>query len=105
MLHRATLMERHVEELAFHRPVKIVEEFARTLEKETDYTIEAANLERFARNFLGDPTLYIPKVYHGLTTTRVLTMELVEGIKVSDVDQLDAAGLNRKLITERGADL
>ncbi|MDF1592930.1 MAG: AarF/ABC1/UbiB kinase family protein [Desulfobacterales bacterium] len=105
MLHLATLMERHVEELAFHRPVKIVEEFARTLEKETDYTIEAANLERFARNFLGDPTLYIPKVFHGLTTTRVLTMELVDGIKVSDVDQLDAAGLDRKAITERGADL
>lgn len=105
MLHLATLMERHVEELAFHRPVKIVEEFARTLEKETDYTIEAANLERFARNFLDDPTLYIPKVFHGLTTTRVLTMELVEGIKVSDIDQLDAAGLDRKIITKRGADL
>ncbi|MEW6672426.1 MAG: AarF/ABC1/UbiB kinase family protein [Thermodesulfobacteriota bacterium] len=105
MLHLATLMERHVEELAFHRPVKIVEEFARILEKETDYTIEAANMERFSRNFLGDPTLYIPRVYHGLTTARVLTMELVEGIKVSEVDRLDAAGLDRKIITQRGADL
>ena len=105
MLHLATLMERHIEEFAFHRPVKIVEEFARTLEKETDYTIEAASLERFARNFLGDPNLYIPKVFHSLTTTRVLTMELVEGIKVSDLDELEAAGLDRKIITERGADL
>lgn len=105
MLHLATLMERHIEELAFHRPVKIVEEFTRTLEKETDYTIEAANIERFTRNFLGDPTLYIPKVYHGLTTARVLTMELVQGIKVSEVGQLEMAGLKPKIITERGADL
>lgn len=68
MLHLATLMERHIEEIALHRPVKIVEEFARTLEKETDYTIEASNMERFARKFLGDPTVFIPKVFHDSTT-------------------------------------
>ncbi|MFC1859314.1 ABC1 kinase family protein, partial [Thermodesulfobacteriota bacterium] len=49
MLHLATLMEQHVEELSLHHPVKIVEEFARTIEKEIDYSIEAVNLERFAR--------------------------------------------------------
>ncbi len=105
MLHLATLMERHIEELALHRPVKIVEEFTRTLEKETDYTVEAANIERFSRNFLGDPTLYIPKVYHELSTERVLTMEFVEGIKISKVERLKEAGLDPKIITERGADL
>ncbi len=105
MLHLATLMERHIEELALHRPVKIVEEFTRTLEKETDYTVEAANIERFSRNFLGNPTLYIPRVYHELTTARVLTMEFVEGIKVSKVERLKEAGLDPKVINERGADL
>lgn len=104
MLHLATLMEKNIEEMALHRPVRIVEEFARTIEKEIDYSVEASSMERVARQFLTDPGIYIPKVYREFTTTRVLTMECVEGIKVSEIEQLDAAGLNRKRITERGAD-
>ena len=105
MLHLATLAERHIEELSFHRPVKIVEEFARTLEKEIDYQIEATNMERIARQFLDVAFVYIPKVYRDFTTSRVLTAEFVEGLKISDLDRLEAAGLDRKLITTRGADL
>jgi len=105
MLHLATLMEHHIEELAFHRPIKIVEEFARTLEKELDYLLEAANMERAALNFSDDPSTYIPAVFRELSTTRVLTTECVKGIKVSNIEQLDVAGLDRKLITSRGADI
>jgi len=104
MLHLATLMERHVEEIALHQPVKIVEEFAKTLEKEIDYTIEATNMERVAQQFLDDTTVYIPKVFREATSCRVLTMEFIEGIKVSDIDQLEASGLDRKTITANGAD-
>jgi ubiquinone biosynthesis protein len=105
MLHLATLAERHIEELSLHRPVKIVEEFARTLEKEIDYKNEATNMERVARHFLDDPHVYIPKVYRETTTTRVLTTEYIEGIKISDIDRLEAAGLDREILTARGADL
>jgi len=105
MLHLATLAERHIEELAFHRPVKIIEEFARTLEKELDYKNEATNMERAARYFLDDPHVYIPKVYREFTTSRVLTTEFIDGIKISHLEQLEAAGLDRKEITVRGADL
>ena len=105
MLHLATLAEHHIEELALHRPVKIVDEFARTLEKEIDYQIEATSMERCARQFLDDPHVYIPKVYREVTTSRVLTAEFVDGIKISDIDGLEAAGLDRKVITARGADL
>ena len=104
MLHLAMLMERNIEEMALYRPVKIVEEFAKAIEKEIDYTIEATSMERFARNFLDNPTVYIPKVFRDMTTERVITMELVDGIKVSDMDRLEDAGLDRKLITTRGAD-
>lgn len=103
MLHLATLSERHIEELAIQRPVRIVEEFARTLEREIDYKIEATNMERFARNFLDDPKVYIPKVYRDMTTERVLTMEFVEGIKVSETEEIHKAGLDPKQITSRGA--
>ena len=105
MLHLATLAEHHIEELSFHRPVKIVEEFAKTLEKEIDYKNEATNMERVARHFLDDPHVYIPKVYRETTTTRVLSTEFVEGIKISDIEKLEAAGLDRKILTARGADL
>ncbi|GAB6097328.1 AarF/UbiB family protein [Desulfatiferula olefinivorans] len=104
MLHLATLMERHVEELAFQRPVQVVEEFARTLERELDYGIEASSLERTAVQFLRDRTVYIPKFYPDYSGSRVLTLEFIQGIKVSDVGRLDEAGLDRKTITARGAD-
>ena len=105
MFHLATLMEKHIEEMDLYRPVKIVEEFARTIEREIDYNIEASNMERFAGEFLDDSTVYIPKVFRDTTTSRVLTMEFVDGIKVSEIDKLDKAGLDRKIIISRGADL
>ena len=105
MLHLATLAERHIEEIAHHRPVKIIEEFARSIEKEMDYTLEATSMERVARSFLHDETVYIPKVYREETTERVLTTEFVDGIKVSLLDRLDENGYDRQLITRRGADI
>jgi ubiquinone biosynthesis protein len=105
MLHLATLMERHVEEIALHRPVKIVEEFAKTLEKELDYTIEASSMERVTRQFLDTPYAYIPKVYREASSGRVLTTEFIDGIKITDIESLDSAGLDPKLITRRGSDL
>ncbi len=105
MLHLATLAERHVEELALHRPVRIVEEFARTLEREIDLRIEAAHIDRIAQGFLDDPTLYIPAVFREVSTARILTTEFVEGIKISSLEQLDAAGLDRRELCSRGADI
>jgi len=104
MLHMATLVERNIKEMALYRPVKIVEEFARTLEREIDYTIEAGSMERFARQFLDDPNIYIPAVFRDMSTEHVLTMELMDGIKVSEIDKLEAAELDPKKITARGAD-
>jgi ubiquinone biosynthesis protein len=105
MLHLATLAEHHIKELEVHRPVKIVEEFARTLEKEIDYHIEATNMERIARQFLNVPYIYIPAVFREMTTTRILTTELVKGIKISRIEKLEAAGLDKKLITARTVEL
>ncbi len=105
MLHLATLAERHVEELAFHRPVKIVEEFVRTIEKEMDYTIEAASMGRVAGQFLDDETIYVPKVYGEFSTQRVLTIEYIDGIKISKTEDLCQAGYDCHLITARGADV
>lgn len=104
MLHLASLMEKNIEEISFQKPTRVVEEFARTLERELDFGTEAASMERVAGQFLNDRTIYIPKVYSDVSGTRVLTMEYVDGIKVSDIDSLEKAGLDLKKITARGAD-
>jgi ubiquinone biosynthesis protein len=105
MLHLATLAERHVEELSFHKPVRIVEEFARTLAKEMDYTIEASSVERVAGQFISDNAVYVPKVYREFSTKQVLTLEYIDGIKVTDIHSLCQAGYDCPLITQRGADI
>ena len=105
LLHLASLMERHVEEMEVQRPTRIVEEFARSLEKEIDYTIEAYHTERFSRQFLGNHTIYVPKVYRKLISSRVLTIEYVAGIKVSNIHVLKREGFDLKFLAENGADL
>ena len=105
MLHLASLMERHLEEFQVNRPARIVEEFARTIEKEIDYTIEASHIERFSRQFIDDETVYVPKVFRETTTERVLTMEYIDGVKSSEIGRIEKEGLDRKIITARGADL
>jgi ubiquinone biosynthesis protein len=101
MLHLATLAENHIKEFEIHRPVKIIEEFARTVEREIDYRIEATNMERIARQFLDLPHAYIPLVFREFSTSRVLTTELIDGIKISKIDKLEAAGLDKKVIADR----
>ena len=103
MHHLATLMETHIQEMAVHQPVKIVEEFARSLEKEMDYSVEASNMERVAAQFRHDSTVHIPRVYHGESTQRILTMEFIRGIKISDIKGLVRGGLEPRVITRRGA--
>lgn len=105
MLHLASLMERYLEGWDVHQPTHIVEELGRTLEKEIDYTIEAANLERFARQFNSDMTVYVPRVIREASTSRVLTMEYIEGIRPNSERDLLSAGLDCREIARRGADL
>jgi ubiquinone biosynthesis protein len=105
MLDLASLVERNVKELEVLHPTKIVREYARSMDDETDYTVEAAHIEHFARQFLEDQTIYVPKVFRQWTTKRILTMEYVEGIKGSDLDRLKQEGYDLKEIANRGASL
>jgi ubiquinone biosynthesis protein len=105
LAHLASLMEQYVEELQGHRPSAVVEEFARSLSLEIDYTVELASVQRFARQFSDNKTIYVPLVYSELSTERILTMEYINGIKTSKVDELRSKGYDLRLIAERGANL
>ena len=104
MFHLASLMERHVAEMEILHPTKVVDEFARSIEDELDYTVEASHIEHFARQFLDDEAICVPKVYRDFTTKRILVMEFIDGIKASDLDRLKKDGYDLKEIASRGAD-
>ena len=105
LLHLATLMERHMEDGDLYRPTRFVEEFSRTLERELDYEIEAAHLERFSAQFASDPDIRIPRVYRELTSSRLLALEYLEGIKISEIDRLREEGFDLSEIARKGARL
>ena len=92
---------RHWTAAADYDLVGLAEEFAQTVRSELDYLREGRNAERFAANFADDPDVHIPRVFWEATTSRVLTLERVRGIKVSDLDALDAAGIDRRALAER----
>ena len=105
LLHLATLLENHVEGWKAYRPSRVVEEFSRVLERELDFRTEATHLERFANAFLGDPTVYVPKVFRDASTCRVLTLEYVPVIPVDDAAALAAAGIDPRILARRGTEL
>ena len=99
----AKLIEKNIPESHLFSPSVIISEFSKTIQRELDFYREGQNIERFHRNFTDDETVYIPKVYWELTTDRILTMEYIDGIKISNIDELEAAGLDRKQIAVNGA--
>ena len=106
LAHLMSIAERHVpaEELEVQRPSAIVGEFRKAVEKELDYTTEAAHLRRFALMFENDETVAIPAVFPRYTTTRVLTMERLAGVKVSKLAGGEDGVHDRERIARRGAD-
>lgn len=70
------------------------EEFSRILRAELNYLEEGKNAERFSRNFEGDESVIFPGVYWEYTTRHVLTLEFVEGIKITEYDSLRTSGIN-----------
>lgn len=99
----AKLLETYVPEARQYDPVGIVREFERTSRREVDFTLEATSMTVFARNFADDPTVHIPRVHKKYCSSRVLTTEFIDGIKISDVDKLKAANLDTAGIARIGA--
>lgn len=99
----AYLVEHHIPQADIYDPVGVVKEFRRTIKREMDFTREGRTIDRFAANFTGDATVYTPKVYWDYTSQRVLTMEYVPGIKISQLYDLQESNYDRKAIARHGA--
>jgi ubiquinone biosynthesis protein len=81
----------------------LVAEFETVIRRELDYTAEAANARRFGANFAGTPVV-IPKVYLELTTSRVLTLQYIEGTRFRDIRPLLLTPSERRRVASMGAD-
>src|SRR6516225_2689960 len=102
--HLAHLAEREIPEARRYRPVDVVGQLRRSLERELDLAVEARNTERFARNFAGDLDVLVPRVYWEWTSSSMNVQEHIEGIRGDDLEAIDNAGLDRKAIGARGVD-
>jgi ubiquinone biosynthesis protein len=100
----AYLIEQHIPTVALYDPVGLVKEFRRSIMRELNFTREGRTVDRFAVNFAESETVYTPKIFWDYTGDIVLTMEYVDGIKISALEELTAQGYDLKVVASRGAD-
>lgn len=86
----ARFVEKHVPEAAGLNPTGVVQEFTETLQRELDFENEASNAERFAEQFEGNPHIRVPRIYRDHSTSRVLTMDFIDGVAITDSEALKA---------------
>jgi ubiquinone biosynthesis protein len=98
----AELLQRYVPEVRPFNPVGIVDEFFKSLELETNFVIEANNVRRFQENFKDDPTVKIPHVYFDLSGRRVLVLEALDGVPLSQKAALEQEGVDRLKVMRAG---
>lgn len=87
------------------RPTEVVSEYEKTIYDELDMQREASNAAVLRRNFDASDELYIPEIYWDYTRDKVLVMERIDGIPISDIDSLRATGVDIKKLAERGVNI
>jgi ubiquinone biosynthesis protein len=97
------ILETEFPTLARFRPREVVRQFTLTLRRELDLAAECRNAERVAQSFRERPEIVVPKVYWDWTGERMNVQAFVEGIPSRDLDAMDRAGLDRRVLARRGA--
>jgi ubiquinone biosynthesis protein len=100
LLNGTAVLERRAEWARDANLVGMLKEFGENVIYELDYTGEAYNARRISRNMAEIPNVHIPKIYPHYSTTRVLTMEFIDGVKVTNSEAISAAGLDRHALAE-----
>jgi aarF domain-containing kinase len=83
----------------------MVTEFKESLLSELDFEQEAKRAERVAENLKEDKCFYVPRVFHNLSSKKVLTMEFVEGCKVSEIEKIEKMGFNPKNVARKAIEM
>ncbi len=82
--------------------VSIIDEFADRIFEEMDYENEGRNSEKFAELYGGMQDIYVPRIYWPYTARRVLTMEWIDGTKLTNLEEIEAQGINATYLIEVG---
>jgi ubiquinone biosynthesis protein len=101
----ANLMERFLPEGRRLRPVEVVDDYRHTILDELDLGREAANASQLRRNFAGGDLVYVPEVFWDYSRHRVMVMERIRGIPVTDLEALRERQVDLKLLAERGVEI
>ena len=99
----ATVAQAELPELKRFQPVEMVAQFGKSLAREMDLAVEARSQERFARNFANEDTIVIPKVYWEFTGASMNVQQFIDGVPGNDLELVERAGLDRKILAQRGA--
>lgn len=97
----ASIVENNTEWGKLYGVRDIINEFCDSLLSELDYENEGRNAERISRQVKKDSTVYIPEIYWEYSSKKVLTMEMIEGIKSNNIELLDAEGYDRELVARK----
>ena len=89
-------------EIRMYNPVGMVQDFATQIRKELDFTRDARNADRMARNFAGVEGIKFPKIYWEYTSSRVLVMEFIEGVRIDNAEAIRGMGLDPHVIGVKG---
>lgn len=105
LMHLAQLIENRFPQYASYQPIELVKMFEKSILKEMDFTIEAGNMKRFWLHFRGNDQIYVPTVYPEFSTDKVLCMEFIDGIKCTNLKELETIGLSGKELALTGINL
>jgi ubiquinone biosynthesis protein len=97
----ARLAENRLPKARFYHLVELMEEFARTIKLELDYTQEGRNSDRLRKNLARANLVRIPETFWQYTTARVLTMEYLAGIKLNNLNELDHHRIDRCRVAKK----
>ena len=90
------LLEKYVPESKQYDPVGMREELDKSIRREINFNNEARNIEVFGENFKEEKSIFVPKVFWDLTTSKVLTMDFIDGVKISNLSELEKRGIDKK---------
>jgi predicted unusual protein kinase regulating ubiquinone biosynthesis (AarF/ABC1/UbiB family) len=84
--------------------VAILDQFASRIFEEMDYTLEGKNAEKFAQYYSQQEEIYVPQIYWQYTAKHVLTMEWIEGVKLTELEKIEAQGFDSRQIIGVGVE-
>jgi len=101
----AQMADRYWSEAKRIKPIQIVREFETTIMNELDLMREAANASELRRHFEASPDLYVPFVHWEYCRSKVMVMERISGIQVSDIERLQAHDINFESLSRKGVEI